>query len=102
MRTLCHLIAGLAVISLTACVSAHPIDLAADNPANPTAPSGFVETPTAFAGYKTGEDFAARAGAEANRAAGDSMMHMRDMPGMDHGNMSGMRHGGAPHGAVDQ
>lgn len=102
MRRPHHAIAILAVLSLTACVRLHPIDLTDDNPANPKAPSGFVDTPTALAHYRSSDDFAERASAEAKSPSGGSMMDMHDMPGMDHGNMPGMQHGGAPHGAAGQ
>ena len=72
-----------------------------DNPANPKAPAGFVDEPTAIANYKTPEELAKRAAVEA-QAPPSSMANMPGMSGMP--GMAGMKmpQGGGAHGKKPQ
>ena len=86
-----------ATFGLFACVSTTPVEFAEDNPANPKAAAGLIDTPTAVSDYKSSTDFAERAAAG---AAPPPSSHggMPGMAGMAHHNMPGMQHGGAPGG----
>jgi uncharacterized protein involved in copper resistance len=111
MRLIPHMHIAALALGLTACVSAAPVELPDNHPANPNATAGIVDTGMALADYASAEDFAARAAAEAKAPASGhaGMQHgaMLGMPGMqhrgmDHGAMPGMQHGGAPQGAGKQ
>jgi hypothetical protein len=91
MQSSC-LVPGALALGLAACVSATPLELSPDNPANPRAPSGQVGGSTALDDYKSPTDFQAR-------AAADRATSEHAMPSMQHGGMAGMQHGGAPQGA---
>ena len=84
----------LAAISLTlaACVKPVALQLSDDHPASTKAPAGTIDTPTAIGDYKTPQEFAARAAADANAPESEHMHHgmgsMRDMSSMHHGGMS--------------
>jgi hypothetical protein len=100
MRAHSSLTLAAATLGLAGWVSAAPLQLPDDHPASPKASSGFVETPTAIADYKSADDFAARAAAAANAPAGHG--GVSGMSGMQHGDMQampGMQHGEAPGGA---
>jgi hypothetical protein len=86
-------------LGLSACVGGTPIEFADDDPANPNAIAGFVETPAAISNYKSSADFAERAAAGA-LAPPNTHGGMQGMPGMAHHNMPGMQHGGAPGGGA--
>lgn len=98
----CTYFAALA-FGLTACVSAAPLELPDNHPANPKAAAGIVDTGMALADYASAEDFAARAAADAKApTGGHAGMQHGAMPGMSHGDMPGMQHGGAPQDAGKQ
>jgi hypothetical protein len=97
MRSLTLLFLAMAAPALAACVIPRPLDLGDDHPGNAAAASGFVDTPTALGDYKTPEDFAARATADAKQPSGHSG---HDMSGMH--DMRGMHHGATPQGAGEQ
>ena len=80
-----------AAFALTACGIAAPLDLADDHPASPKGAAGLVGAPTALDDYKTGDDFTARAAADAEAPAGGHMQHQ----GMQHGGMAMPPGGGA-------
>jgi hypothetical protein len=71
-------------LALWSCISAPPAALSDDNPANPKAPAGFVDEPTAIAGYKNAAELGERAATEAKAPPAG----MANMPGMS--GMSGM------------
>lgn len=76
----------MAALGLGGCVSAAPVQFSDDNPASPKAAEGFVTPPSSLEDYKTLDDFASRAAADATGPAMDHSGH--NMPGM---NMPGMQ-----------
>ena len=97
MTTLSNLSLAVMALGLSACVSTASLDLADDHPANPTAAAGLISTPAALEGYKSSDDFAARAAADANTPPSSHA---------GHGGMQNMQHGGGhagmPHGEASQ
>jgi hypothetical protein len=115
VRPLPHAALATMALGLTACVSAAPLELADDHPANPAAASGLIATPSAIEGYKSPNDFIARATADANAPPSShaghgghagmqrgSMQMGGGMAGMDHSAMdhSRMQGGAAQSGAA--
>jgi hypothetical protein len=97
-------------LALSGCLSAAPLVIGSDNPASPAATAGLVEASTAIDDYKSGEDFAGRAAADASAQPPAPMSHegmagmgtmsgMPGMKGMEHGHM---HHGGASPGGAPQ
>jgi hypothetical protein len=89
MRSQSALALVAASLGLAACISATPLTLPDDHPANPKAASGLVGSPSALEDYKTENDFVARAAEDAKAPASAHAGHA----GMSHGG-GGMQHGG--------
>lgn len=81
MKSLSALSLAAAAFGLAACISAAPLELSNDHPANPKGTAGLVATPAALEDYKTSDDFSARAAADAEAPAGGHQ-------GMQHGGMA--------------
>jgi hypothetical protein len=93
--------AAAAGLALSGCITSQPLALSNDNPANAKAAAGFVDEPTAIADYKSADDLAIRAAAEAKAPPSSTanMPGMSGMPGMGGMNMQG---GGAPQSGKPQ
>lgn len=98
MRPARMLVLATIGFGLSGCINGQPLALSDDNPANSKAAAGFVDEPTAIADYKSSEDLAKRAAAEA-KAPPSGMANMPGMSGMPGMNM---QNGGGASGAKPQ